>query len=156
MSSKVLEGVLESIGPGQVQGGWTVAQYIDIGGRRVSNIGYSNELAYHLEKMLGKQVRLAVYGNRKGGLVAAIKGEASVVKEVKGMPYDWAFFWQTTFKILGFGVAAGILIETLFRGDGLLHGIFTWPPLALVALIVGAELVTKSRFNAAKSKLDNR
>lgn len=151
--NKVLEGVLESIGPGQVQSGWTLSEYIDIGGRRVSQVGYSNELGYQLEKGLGKPLRLAVYGGGQGGLVAAVEGEAGVVKENKRMPVNSAQTAQAmVYGIGAFGLVGGIVG---LSGGGVLG--FT---LAAAFCFSGAaisfftNMAAKNGFDTAKSALD--
>jgi hypothetical protein len=153
VSSKILEGILESIGPGQVQGGWTIAKYIDIGGRRVSNIAYSNELGYHLEKGLGKRLRLAVQGDKRGGLVAAVEGEAGVVKEVKRRPVDIAFLFQM-FPVWCLAIVGSMVVKMFLRGDILAYSLVNGPALLLLLPFVAITIISRSGFEAAKSKLD--
>lgn len=155
MSHKTLEGVLEAIGPGQAAGGWTLAQYVDIGGRRVSTIGYSDQMGYQLEKALGKNVRLAVYGGGAGGLVAAIETDTGVVKEQKRMPVNSA---QTVVALMygigAFGLIGGIV--GLAGGGPLgftLAGAFCSSGAVLSFL---TNMGAKNGFDAAKGKLDKR
>ena len=148
--AKILEGVLESIGPGEQKDGSAMYEYIDIGGKRVNKIGWSNEMGYQIERAVGKPVRLALFGPT----VAAAEVGGVVTRESKKFPLGLLVLAVMV------SLACGILgsFVSMFMAFASLRPVFPWTPVVIsqipAVLVLLYHFSCRSGFEEAKNALD--
>lgn len=148
--AKILEGVLEAIGPGEQKDGFAMYEYIDIGGKRVNKIRWSNEMGYRIEKAVGKPVRLALFGPT----VAAAEMGGVVTKESK--KFTRILLLVALLASLAFGVVGAFV--SMFMAMASLRPVFPWTPVFVAqipaVLVLFYHFSCRSGFEVAKTALD--
>lgn len=128
----VVDGVLEALGPGQVASDGSMSEYVDIGGRRLPALMWSRELGYHMDKSVGKHVRLATWRikNRLYGVVAGIEVDGKVyTAEKQPIPTltTSVVVWGGLGFLLGAGFAASAIKNGSVLGGLVVFALCMWP-----------------------------
>lgn len=131
MKTLVVEGNLERLSGGVWNGTFYVHEFVDIGGKRLSKVAWTQFMAGFLQESMGKKVRISFIVNAGAHCVAAIEYDGKIEKEPSNIIAKAAS--PLAIAVFYFCVCAGTFVLAVpvgFAAGSFLSFIFAWCVLA--------------------------
>ncbi len=137
MNTLVVEGILERLSGGAWDGTFYVHEFVDIGGKRLLKVVWTQFMAGFLQESMGKKVRISFIVNAGGHWVAAIECDGKIEKEPSKIIAKAAS--PLSIAVFYFCVCAGTFVLAVpvgFAAGSFLSFVYAWCVLAAGFAIV--------------------